>query len=109
MAVAELQLQVLALGIGAIADAGDFQLLLKALGDALDQVRHLRARGAVQRARPLGLIARRDLDRAILELDLDVVVHDELKLALRPLHLDGLALDGRRHAGRYHHGLLANS
>src|SRR5215469_13886293 len=48
VAVAERELQVLALHRGAIADAGDLELLLEALGDALDEVRDLRACGAVQ-------------------------------------------------------------
>jgi hypothetical protein len=44
-----------------------------------------------------------------LELHLDVVMHDELKLALRPLHLDGLPFDGRRHTGRDRHRPFANT
>src|SRR5882757_9718103 len=44
-------LQVLALQRRTIADAGDFQLLLVALGDAGDQVVHQRARRAPHRAR----------------------------------------------------------
>ena len=43
VAVAELQLQVLALGRGAVADAGDLEHLGEALGDAGDQVLHLGA------------------------------------------------------------------
>jgi hypothetical protein len=52
---------------------------------------------------------RRDLDRAVLELHFDVVMHDELKLALRPLHLDGLPFDARRHTGRDRHRPFANT
>ena len=109
VAVAERELQVLALQRGAVTDAGDLELLLETLGDALDQVRDLRARGAVQRAGAVGLVARRDLDRAVLELHVDVVVDDELKLALRPLHLDGLTLDARGDARGDRDGLFADT
>jgi len=98
VAVAERELQVLALQSRAVADAGDFQLLLEALGDALDEVRDLGTRGAVQRLRTLGFEARRDADHVVLQLHRHVVVHDELKGALRALHLDGLTLDIRGNA-----------
>ena len=98
MAVAERELKVLALQRGAVTDAGDFQLLLEALGDAFDQVGDLGARGAVQRAGTLGLEARRSADHVVLQLDGDVVVHGELHGALRALHLDGLAFDIRGNA-----------
>jgi hypothetical protein len=44
-----------------------------------------------------------------LELHLDVVMHDELKLALRPLHLDGLSIDGRGNARRDRDRSLADT
>src|SRR4051794_7100636 len=53
VAVAERELQVLALHGRAIADAGDFEFALEALGDAGHQIVHQRARGA-----PHGLGAR---------------------------------------------------
>ena len=81
MAVAERELQLLALQRGAVADAGDLELLLEALGDAFHQIRDLGASGSVQRLRTVGLVPRRDLDGAVLELHVDVVVHDELKPA----------------------------
>jgi hypothetical protein len=43
VAVAELQLQILALHRGAIADAGDLSVFGEALGHAGDQVLHQRA------------------------------------------------------------------
>ena len=49
-----------------------------------------RARGAPLRARALGFDARIELDRALVHLDGDVVVHHDLHGALRALHLDGL-------------------
>ena len=109
MAVAERELQVLALHRGAVADAGDLELLLEALGDAFNQIRDLGARGAVQRPGALGLAARGNPDLAVLELHVHVVMDDKLKLPLRPLHLDGLAVDGCGHTGRHRHRLLANT
>src|ERR1700710_1399121 len=64
VAVAERELQVLALQRGAIADPGDLKLLLKTLGDAGQQIRDLGPRGAVEGARAVGLEAWRNLDRA---------------------------------------------
>ena len=58
VAVAEVELQVLALHRGAVADAVDLQPALEALGHARDQVRHHRARHAPGRARLLRLVAR---------------------------------------------------
>src|SRR6201999_1183307 len=79
VAVAERELQVLALQGGAVADAVDLELLLETLGDAFNQIGPLGARGAVHRLRAVGLDPRGDLDRAVLELHLDVVMDDELK------------------------------
>ena len=109
MAVAQRELQVLALQSGAVSDAGDLQLLLETLGDASHQVRNLRARRAIHRLRPVGLDPGRDVDRAVFELHLDVVMHDELKLAFRPLHFDGLPFDGRGNARGDRHRPLANT
>src|SRR5262249_211351 len=67
VAVAQRDLQVLALHGGAIADAGDLELPLEPLGDAGDEVRHQRARGAPHGARALGLVARVALYRALVE------------------------------------------
>src|SRR4030095_6594644 len=90
-------------------DAGNLQLLLETFGDASHQIRNLRARRAVHRLRPVGLDPGRDVERAVLELHLDGVMHDELKLAFRPLHLDGLPFDGRSNARGDRHRLLANT
>src|ERR1700709_656058 len=85
VAVAERQLEVLALQRGAIADAGDLELLLETLGDAGDQIGHLRTRGSVKRLGTVGLDPGCYRDHAVLELHFNVVMHDELKLALRAL------------------------
>ena len=50
MRVAERHLQVLALELGAVADALDLELLLEAVGDALDHVRDQAAGEPVQGA-----------------------------------------------------------
>jgi len=63
----------------------------------------------VLRAQRVGFETRIDLDRTVVELHRDVIMNDELKLALRPLHLDGLPFDGRRHTGRDRHGPFANT
>src|SRR6185503_7045164 len=96
VAVAERDLQVLALQRGAEADAGDLELLLEALGDAGDEVGDERARGAPHRARTLGLVARVDLDGARVHLDRDLIWQHDLQCALRAFDLDGLAFDVRR-------------
>src|SRR6185437_188650 len=79
----ELKIELLALHGGAETDAGDLQLLLKALGDAGNEIRHQRARRAPLRARALCLGARRDFNRAFVHLGRDVVVQHDLKSALR--------------------------
>jgi len=57
----------------------------------------------------IGLDPRVHLHLAVLELHLDVVMDDELKLALRPLHLDGLPVDGRGHTRRNRNRSFANT
>ena len=109
MAVTERELQVLALQGGSIANAVDLELLLETFGDAEHELGHLRARRAVHCLRPVGVDPRRDLDRAVLELHLDIVVSDEGKLALRSLHLHRLTLDGGGNARRDRHRLLADT
>src|SRR5712671_4812353 len=109
MAVAERDLQILALHRRAIADAGDLELPLAALGDAGDQVGDQRARGAPHRARALGLVARVDLDAALVHLGGDFLGQHEFEGAFRPLHLHGLALDARRHAAGDRDRLLADT
>src|SRR5690606_11378924 len=68
VAVAELQLDLAALRLRAITDAGDLQDLGKALRDPFDQVRHQRALHAPLAARRLAVIGRLDRNRSVLEL-----------------------------------------
>ena len=74
MAVAELQLEVAALGLGAIADAGDLQHLAEALGDARDQVLDVGPLHAPRRAVALRVDQRSDADLALGDLILHKVV-----------------------------------
>src|SRR5690606_31074916 len=100
VAEAKRQLQVLALHGGAIADAGNLQPALETVLDAGQDVLDLGPRHAPLGARVLGIVARRDRDLAIIELDQNLVVDDELQLALRAFGGDGLAADSGRYAGR---------
>ena len=96
VAVAELQAQVLALGLGAIADAGDLEHLGEALGHAGDEVLHVGARHA-----PGGAVALRVGERGHADLALaDLIFHEVVEQlhrqrALRALHGQGLPLDRR--------------
>src|SRR5215207_4120357 len=109
VAVAERELQHLAGDLRPIADAVDLELLLETLGDALDEVRELRAGHAPLRPGVLRLAARIDRDGAALHRHRDLLGHDEGQLALLALDLHRLAGNGRRHAGRHRDRLLANS
>src|SRR3984957_18791357 len=93
VAIAERDLQVLALHRGAIADAVDLEPLLETFGDAGDQIGDQRARRAPLRAGALGFETRIDLDLAAVKLHGDVVVQHHLQGALGTFDLDRLALD----------------
>jgi hypothetical protein len=90
---ADLELEVVARECGAVADALDLQLLLEALGDALDHVRDQRARQAVERAILAALGRPRDRDRAVLLRDLHALRHFLAKLALRARHRHAARVD----------------
>src|SRR5262249_29717167 len=107
--IAELQLQLLALQGGAIADPADLELALVALGDALDQLGHQGAIGPPHGARLLGVVARIDPHAAVFQLRRHLVVKNDLQGALRTLHLDGLALDIGGHARRDGDQLFADT
>src|SRR5262249_30583354 len=109
VAVAELELQVLALQLSAIADAVDLELVLETLGDPLYEVRDQRPIGAPHGTRALGITLGVDVDPARFDLVGDVTVQRELQGALRPLHLDGLALDIGGDARGNGNGLFSDS
>src|SRR5262245_34218873 len=100
VAVAELNLQVLALHRGPVADAGDLQPPLESLGHALHHIGQQRPVGAPHGAGTLAVAARVDLDLALVHLGLDVVVQHQRKRAFRALHLDDLAFHAGADASR---------
>src|SRR3546814_16719945 len=73
VAVPEVQLQSLALRVGAIADAGDLEHLGEALGHARDQVLHQRALHPPERARFAAVVGGPHRDRAVADLFVDEV------------------------------------
>src|SRR5205085_11440647 len=91
--VAELEIEVPALHRRAVADAGDLQLALVTLSDPGDELGGQRAIGTPHGAGALAIV--HGIDRQLVRLDFgrDIAVQDELELALRALHLEGLALD----------------
>src|SRR3954453_7306877 len=109
MRVAERELEVAALELGAIADALDLQGLREAVGDALDHVRHERAREPVKRTvlRPVGRA--RDEDVAVLLANLDRARLALVQIALRPGHANDLRLDRHGDAGGDVDGLLTDT
>src|SRR5262249_22157199 len=109
MGIAELQLQGLALQCRTIADPGDFELALVALGHTLNELGHQRTRRAPQRARLLGIVARIDVHAARIDLNRNVVVQHDLQGALGALHLDRLTLDIGDHARGDCNRLLADT
>src|ERR1700761_2791984 len=86
VAVAELQLQVLALNRGAVADAGDLERLGEALGHAGDEVLHQGPLHAPEGARALGIMGGLDRDVAVLDRVAHFGDHIDREGALRPLH-----------------------
>src|SRR4029077_16965757 len=107
MAVAERQLEHLALRRRAIADAGDLEPFLEALGHAFDEVGDTGSRRPPKRARLLRRGTRVDLDRTLLHHHRHIVWSFEAQLALRALDLDGLAFDRGGDAVRDDDRLLA--
>src|SRR5215207_9145881 len=91
--VAERQLEVAALELGAIADALDLERLGEAGSDALDHVRDQRAGEAVQRAVLRAVGRPRDEQLAVLLLDVDHARLALLEVAARAGHAYDLGLD----------------
>src|SRR5690606_23383654 len=109
VAEAKSKLQVLALHSGTVADAGDLEPALEAVLHAGHDVLDLRARHAPLGAGVLALVTRLDGDLAIVQLDQNLVVDDELELALRALGGNGLAVDAGGDALRNSDRFLSNT
>ena len=73
------QVQLLALGLGAIAHTDQLQLLFETLGDTLDHVIHQRTRGTCQRHGRLGAVPRSKAQDIRILADLHRVVNGVLK------------------------------
>ena len=97
----------LALHLGAISDADDFQFSSPPFGDAFDRVVDKCAGQSVQRRLRI-VFAQRD-EVAVLLLDLDSARHHGVQLALGSLHRDRVAFNFDRHALRQFDRLFSNS
>src|SRR5262249_40655699 len=109
MRIAESKLDVLALHLGAIADAHDLELALEAFLDAVDHVRDERAHEAVQRTHGTVVGAARDGHHVVRETHGEAARHGLTELALRSLRANGLALHGHLDPLRDGDGLLTDS
>src|SRR6266536_4127644 len=99
--------RALALHLGAIADADDFQFARPPFGDAFDRVVDKRAGQSVQRRLRI-VFAQRD-KMAVLLFNLDSARHHSVQLALRSLYRDRVAFNFDRHALRQCDRLFSNS
>src|SRR5262249_36031051 len=95
VAVAERNLQVLALHRGAITNTGDFELALEPLGTAGTEIGDQGARSSPHCAGTLALETRIAPDPAVLHLHRDLLGHHGLQGAFRSLHFYRLAFDVR--------------
>src|SRR6478735_1211925 len=109
VAVAELQLELAALGLRTVADAGDLKHLGKALGDALDQVRHQRTLQTPVGPGVLAVVGRLHRDAAVVELVVDQFVGADRQGALGPLDGERTVVDLGSDAAWDRHRLLADA
>src|SRR6266446_2254787 len=109
VAIAELDLQVLALQGGAIADAADLEPALETFGDSRHRIGEERPAGPPHGARALGIGARIDLDFAALHLSRHIAVQRDRKRALGALHLDELPLHAGGDAGGNRNGFFSDT
>src|SRR5216684_1414495 len=93
VAETELQLQVLGIGLGAVADAVDLEVDGEAVRNAAHHIAREIARRAPLHAGAAALRARREDERLAVPGDRHVVVHHELELAPLALGLEMLALE----------------
>lgn len=94
MAVTERELEVLALGLDAVADTEDFHLVGVALGHALHEVGDQRAVQAVQGTVAALVVGPGDHDGGVFLRDGDRRGDGVAEFALGSLDGDGLAVDG---------------
>ena len=109
MREAQLHLQVLALQRGTIADADQLQLLLVAVGNALDHVVDEGAGKAVQAPGLTGIVRTGDDDLLAFLADGHHGVELAGELALGALDRHDVAVDLHVDAGRNGNGLLADT
>src|SRR5579864_3679183 len=109
MGVPHLQLEIVALERGTVADALDLQALLEALRHALDHVGDERAREPVQRAVLAALGRASDDDVPLLVLDLHARGNVLLQRAERAGDLNAARVDRHGHTARDLDGLSSDS
>src|SRR5690606_13861960 len=109
MAIAELELQLAALRVGAIADAGDLEDLGVTIGHAGHEVGDERALHAPVAARRLAVVRRLDRDAAVLERVGHEVRQAERQRALRALDAEDAVVDRGSDPARDLHRLLADA
>jgi len=107
VAEAELQVELLALDRGPVADAVDLQLLGEAVGHAGHHRLDARPGGAPHAARPLAVVRRLHDHRAIVHGDAHVVGRLEGELAKLALGRDLKTVDADLHAARYRDRVLS--
>ena len=107
--VAQGEVKILALERGTVADAGELELLLKALGDADDHVVKKGAGEALLGVGGGGLVNADDVELGALLLDLDEVGEGAGELALAALDGNGAAIDCHSDSGRNLDRLLTNT
>src|SRR5579862_9026889 len=106
---AELHRQRPALHRRAIADPDQLQLLLVALGHALDHVGHQGARQPPHGPRPLGVVVGREAETVVALRDRDLVDHRPRELTLGAFDGDLLALQRHGDAVRDRNHLFADA
>ena len=109
VAIAELELHILPLHRGAMADPGDLELLGEAFGDPGNEICDHSAGHAPHGARLFGILAHGNLKLVIFELGDQLIDEHMLELALRPLHCHFLAIYARGDPAWDRHGLFADT
>src|SRR5690606_39015024 len=109
VAKAELKLELLALCLSTIADAGDLQNLGEPAGHAFDQVRHQRALHAPMAASSLAVVGRLNQDRAVFQLVADEIRQADREDAFRPLHAERTVIDVGSNPARDRYRLFADA